>query len=457
MPADMGVSRALAVHAATVAASDLPEAAIAAASRSTTDAVAVMMAASGLGEGVEAFADIALQTAPDGPARIFGFGRTSSAAMAAFANGALAHAVDYEDTHDSAIAHPHAATVPAAIAIAEAAGAVSGRELLAAIAVGADLVCRLADSFEENPDQFGWHTTPWLGVFGAATAAGRLLRLKPEQMASAWSLAQSQMASFGAVRGEPASHIRAVRDAFAAKAGVLGAQLAQRGVVGFGAPLEAEGGFLDAVAHGRWRRDALLDGLAKRWMGTEVSLKPWPCCRGTHGPIAAALALRDRIDGRVRSIEVTVSEKNRMLCEPVEDRRRPRTAIGARFSVPFTVASAIVHGPPTLSSFLPEALADTRVLDLAARVVHRVDPDIPLRETATSSMIIDTGTQRLEYATTRAPGHPDLPMTDRQRRAKFEDCLGAARSRPEAHRISAAWEALETLADTPVATFEEIA
>ncbi|SFZ82510.1 2-methylcitrate dehydratase PrpD [Devosia enhydra] len=448
-----GVSRVLSTHVATTRSADLPRHAMEQARLSLIDALGVTLGASGLGEGCDAFAEIARETAPGGHAVVPGYGFATSAPMAAWVNGAMAHALDFEDTHDHAIAHPHAAAIAAALALCgDPARPVSGTELLGAIAVSGDLVCRLAASFRVNPDGFGWHTTPWLGVFGAATAAGQLLGLDADGMRAAWSLALSQMSSFGALRHSPGSHIRAVRDGFAAKAGVLGAMLAARGVLGFAEPLEGKAGFFDAVARREVDTAPILDGLGTVWRGAEVSFKPWPCCRGTHSYVEAGLRIR-ALPGysllALGVIEAVVSEKNRMLCEPTAHKRRPDTAIGAKFSIPFTLATALVKGRVDLASFFPEALADAEVLAVAERITCRIDPTIPLRDTVSGTVRLSLDGTGHEVRVSPAPGHPDLPMTPAQMRGKFEDCASHARTALPPGRRAALWAQLQDVASLP--------
>lgn len=439
----------LARHAADLSMRDVPVHAIAAARMSLVDAIAVSAAASGMVPACRVFLDIARDMGT-GPSVAIGYGTRLSAPMAAWVNGALAHAIDYEDTHDHAIAHPHAAAVAAALAIAETrSDPVTGVELLAALAVSGDVVCRIAASFTEPPDRNGWHTTPWLGVFGAATAAGRLLRLDVQGMVDAWSLAMSQMCSFGELKHSPLSDVRAVRDAFAAKAGVLGAMLAMRGVRGFDDPLAGPAGFIQAIARGHFDEDLLLDGLGHRFMGTQVSFKPWPSCRGTHAYIEAGLNLHRRpgiTATDITDIEVTVNEKNLMLCEPAAAKAAPDRAIGAKFSIPYTLSSALVHGRVTLGTFSDAALADPAVLALAARVRYRVDPALPLRATTTGAVSIICGGMRHVEQINVALGHPDRPLTEQQSREKFDDCMARADLPEYGARASILWAALETLA-----------
>jgi 2-methylcitrate dehydratase PrpD len=440
-----GLSARLAGHAALPTAA-VPAAALEAAKASLIDGLAVMLGASGLGEGCAAFAEIARETGGTGRSVILGFDARCAAPMAAWANGAMAHALDFEDTHDEAIAHPHAAAIAAALAVADARCGVALNELFAAIALAGDVVCRIALGFEVNPDTFGWHTTPLLGLFGAATAAGRLLGLGPEAMIDAWSLALCQMTSLGELKHSPASHIRAVRDAFAAKAGVLGAMLAARGVRGYERPLEGEAGFLAAYARGQFDVVRATAALGDRFLSSEVSFKPWPCCRGTHSYVEAALRLRERAGfdpDAIDEVDVIVSEKNRMLCEPQTAKIRPDTAIGAKFSIPFTAATALVKGRVDLDSFSTRALRDPDVLRLAARFTHRVDSSIGLREATSGSMCLtiagETASIRIEHAL----GHPRNPLTADALRQKFEDCAAHALAPLDRARTERIWRLLD--------------
>ena len=421
------LSHVLARHVVETRA--LPNRALLATQASLTDAVAVSIAASSLTPAARPFLETALEIS-HGSSVIVGYGERCSAPMAAWVNGALAHGIDYEDTHDSAIAHPHAAAIAAALAMIDyRPEPVSGTEFLTAIGLAGDLVCRIAASFDVSPDTFGWHVTPWLGVFGAATAAGKLLNLDADQMIAAWSLSMSQMASFGELKYSPLSDVRSVRDAFAAKAGVLGVMLAARNVRGYERPLEGKAGFLNGVARNQYQPVRILDALGEVFLGAEVSFKPWPACRGTHAYIEAGVAI-SRMAGfdpsQVDDIEVVINQKNEMLCLPEELKRAPENAIGAKFSIPFTVATALVKGEVTIASFEPDALKDPRILSLAARVRHRLDPGIPLRETTKGSVTVKAGGEVFSHSVDKALGHPEKPLGPVEFKAKFNDCVGYA-------------------------------
>lgn len=371
------ISSILAEHATAVRFEDLSPGAVEATKKSLLDAIGVTLAASGLGEGCKAFADLAAQAGGTPESTIIGFGKKVPAAMAALANGAMAHALDFEDAFDNAPIHPNAAVVAAALPVAQAVGSVSGRQLIAALATGCDLVCRLGLSLTVNPDVYGWYPPPILGAFGATAAAAKLLKLNATQMRDAFSITLCQATCSSELKYSPDSMIRAVRDAFAAKAGVLAAQLAANGVKGFDHPFEGKAGFFQLYARGAYDPRTLLADLGIKYWGEEVSYKPWPSCRGTHPFIDALLALRQHHElqaGDILEIRLSGGPLQKMLVEPLPQKQSPATAIDAKFSLPFTAACALVHGAVRLDHFFLKELGNSEIARLALKVSYRVAP-----------------------------------------------------------------------------------
>lgn len=428
MSGDPGLSRRLARHAARTRPADLPAAALAAARRSLVDAVAVTLATGRWGGEAQAFVEVARE-AGHGPCTVIGRGFATSAVMAAFANGAMAHVLDFEDTHDPTLMHPHAAVVPAALAAAESRGGVSGGDLLAAIAVGADLGCRIARGIEGDPAQGSWYLLPMIGAYGAAAAAGHVLGLDEQQMVDALSLASCQATYSAELKRSPASHLRGVRDAYGASAGVTGALLALKGARGYDRPLEGEAGFYAMHGH-RCDEAAALDGLGTRHFGAEVGFKPWPSCRGTHAHVAAMLHLREHEGLRaadVQSLHAVVAPVWRMLCEPAAQKREPRAVIDAKFSLPFTLALALVRGTLRLQDFSPESLQDPEVLALAAKLTWEVHPAWTFADATRGTLVVrTTAGRRLEHHVDAPPGDPALPLSPAQTREKFLACAADA-------------------------------
>lgn len=413
---------------------DFPSASLGADVRAATrtsllDQLAVMLAASGLAEEPRPFIEVARESG-SGPATVLGHSFSCSPVMAAFANGAQAHALDFEDTHDATMVHPNAAVVPAALALSEAVGA-SGEDLLCAIAIGADLTCRIASAFRRPPVEFSdFLLLPMIGAFGAAAACARLLRLDPCQTEQALALSFGQAVGSAATLTHGPSHFRAVRDAFAAKAGILSALLAAKGMIAFDRPLEGRAGYFELFAGGEFDAGRLVGGLGEHFHGLDLSYKPWPCCRGTHAFIEAALALRPGLgSSAIQRIDVEVSPFFSNLCDPPEQRKSPPTSIAAKFSIPFTVAVAIDRGDVRFEDFDEGSLRNPRRRELAGLVHHSVreERDISRMTEGSLTITLDNGERHHHYVR-HAYGHPENPLGEASLRDKFFDCVGRSAS-----------------------------
>jgi len=427
------LSLRLATHASTVQWEQIPATAVRAAKWSLLDALGVSLAASRLGEGCGAFAQLAAQGG--GPCQLLGRPARTSASLAALANGALAHALDFEDVYDDAPVHASAAAVPAALALAQQRGGVSGADLVAALAIGTDLSCRLGLALLESPERWGWYPPPILGAQGAATACARLLRLDAAHYLDAWSLALCQSTCSNEFKHTADSTLRAVRDGFAAQAGLQGALLAALGARGFDAPFEGRAGLFALYAGGHYLPARLLESLGETFEGAHVSYKRYPSCRGTHPYVDAALVLHGEgvAPDQIESVTLTGNALMSMLAEPPERKRSPVTAIDAKFSAFFCFAYALVHGRMDLDSFNQAALGDARVLALAQRTRYQADAGRPVHRMSagrTALQLRNGGSRVIDVESPR--GAPANPLTESELIAKFRDCAQRALHPPGA-------------------------
>ena len=423
----MRESRILAEHIAHIHYDDIPSSAVDVTKSSLLDGLGVILAAGTIGEGCQQFVNLAIEESGKEESTIIGFNAKVSAAMAAFANGSMSHALDFEDTHDGARVHPNAAAIPAALAVAESIGNVSGKQFITALALGSDIVSRLGLALKEDPIKYGWYMPPILGAFGAATAACKLLNLSPKQILDAFSLTLSQSTCSAELTSSPHSVVRAIRDAFSAKAGVLSALLAEKGVNGFEQPIEGNAGLFKLYSRDNYDLSMLRNGLGKIFEGANVSFKPWPSCRGTHSFIEATLQIVNTHDIKPADIEdikliISPTPLNRVLCEPLERKQSPRTAIDAKFSIPFVIAVAVVHRGVTLNHFTLQGLRDPTGLEVARRITYEVDSKLG----ATQGLIqIKAGHKVMSSKIPEfAYGHPTNPISQELLVAKFVDCAG---------------------------------
>jgi len=431
-------SLALARNIVDIHYDDIPRSVLDITKKSILDALGVTLAASSLGEGCKQFIDLAIAQGGKRESTIIGFGAKVPAPLAAFANGSMAHSLDFEDAHDAALVHPNAATLPAALAVAESLGNVTGKEFLTAVVLGSDLVCRLGLALNEDLLKYGWYMPPILGAFGATAAASKLLRLNERQILDAFSLTLCQATCSAELTHSTHSIIRSIRDAFSAQAGVLSALLARKGVAGFDQPIEGKAGLFSMYARGNYDPAKLVDNLGKTFEGGNVSFKPWPSCRGTHSYIDALLQVVDKHDLKpddVEVIKVIVSPVNKMLCHPPEIKRNPATAIDAKFSLPFVLAVALTRRRVSLDDFAPQELRNRDVLAVAQRVCCDVDASLDTKGASQGALQLSTTLGAITRKMQLAYGHPQNPISQEALVAKFLDCAGHSARRIPRERL----------------------
>lgn len=447
----MRLSDDLSAHVAGLTWDRLPASTASAGKLVLLDASGVMLGASGLAEEVRPFLRMAAATGA-GPCTVVGTDLTASAPMAALANGALAHALDFEDAFDRAPGHPNASLVPALVALSQMGAPVDGRRFLTALAVGGDLSCRMGLALRQPMEAGLWYPPPILAAYGATAGAASLLGLDAAQVRDALSITLCQATMPGEIKYSAGTVLRAVREAFPAQAAVQAALLAREGVAGFEQPLEGRAGFFALYAGGKFASEDLTEALGERFWIEHLTYKAWPSCRGTHPFIELALQLREGIDpAAVVAIEVEHDDVQAMLVEPIARKRAPAVAIDAKFSIPFTVALALARGRVGLDDFDAAALADPVVLALAAKVTCRPQPRDSWQRGSGGALriVLADGTSR-EAAVDNALGCPERPLGEAALVEKFVACASrAARSGDEAavRELASAILSLETCED----------
>ncbi|MCD2322874.1 MmgE/PrpD family protein [Sphingomonas sp. IC-56] len=433
-----GLSARVATHVACVSYDQLEETTRDATRRALLDALGVTLAATGLAAEALPYRNLALAQGA-GPSRVLGIDTCTNPVAAALANGALAHAMDFGDAFDPGAAHPNAALVPALLALSDADPRIDGGRFLAAMTAGSDLACRLSIAPARTYEEGGWYPPALVGLIASAAACAKLIGLDAKGICDAMGLAMLSASFPGEIKYDPGSPLRGVREAFAARGAVEAALLAQADARAFAEPLEGRAGFF-AIYGGGGPTDALTADLGTRFLGDEVSFKPWPCCRGTHAYIEAALELRQRCDWReIVRAEAEIGPVQEMLIRPHSAKAAPENSIQAKFSIPFTTAHALVHGSVSLDSFGDAARADSPVLELAQRVVERRNPAWGREHAASGSLtlILRSG-ERLERQVPQAAGHPGNPLSNTALIDKFILCASRAAIPLDSGRAAAA-------------------
>jgi 2-methylcitrate dehydratase PrpD len=374
-------TRVLSEWASRVSFEDLPPAVVEHTCLRIVDVLGLVLAGLGTPFG-RAVRQSVLALNPGGPSRILGSGERTSLTGAALANGALSQALEFDDTHNESIVHMSSPAVAAALALAEQ-RPTSGRDLITAIVIGNEISCRIGSVAPGQFHRRGFHPTGLFATFGATWLAARRLGLGVEQMICAAGIAGS-FASGLLECWVDGTQSKFLHPGWAAQSGIVAATLGGAGATGPGTILEGRFGLFqshlqDAAATCDFTR--VTAGLGEHWESENASFKPYPAAHVIHPYIDALLRLRAEHaiePGEVARIACPVAPYIvGIVCEPLAEKRRPRSDSHGRVSLPYTLAEALVRGRLGRDAYQPAFLADPAILAIADRVDYRIDPAYP--------------------------------------------------------------------------------
>jgi 2-methylcitrate dehydratase PrpD len=356
-----------------------------------------------------------LAPAGDHPgAHVYGRPGAVPAGSAALVNGTATHGFELDDTHLPTMTHPGCVVIPAAVAAAQVTGA-SGRDLLAAVVAGYEVMGRIARATGLGFGERGFHATGQVGPMGAAAAAARLTGQDAAAMAGTVGLA----ASFGGgikAFSVGSGNVKRLHAGRAAQAGLLAATLTRAGFDGPPAAVAGRFGFVPTFSTDPEPRYAhLTGGLGERYVVDEVYLKPYAACGAVHGAVAAASTLAPVDPGRVD--RVLVGTSRRALAQ--NSNTDPTDVISAQYSTEYAVALALLGGATEPRRFLDVATgADAAVRRLAARTVLRVDDEAerayPDANSAVVEVVEDGGARRTARAAVSAATSRGWPVAEKK-------------------------------------------
>lgn len=292
----------------------------------------------------------------------------TSAQNAAFYNGLISHALEYDDTNKIAITHPGAPVIAAALAVAEARKACFADYALG-VAAGYEAMIRMGGAV--NPDHYAnWHTTGTCGTFAAAAGAARIMGLDSETTERAMGIASTMASGLIYVFGTDA---KLVTVGNAARNGIVAAELAERG---FTAPEDAFAGPKGYAQSAGGKEDLsfLVPRSGDRLMLEDAYYKIHASCGHTHSALDALQALMEECRFRaeeVESVEIQVYRTAWELCADYKTDQESQ----AKFSLPFCAAVTLLRGQCTLAEFAPEVLHSPEVAEYAKRIRVRENAD----------------------------------------------------------------------------------
>jgi 2-methylcitrate dehydratase PrpD len=362
------------------------------------------------------------------------------AAWAALLSATAAHALDFDDNFAPATTHATAVLAPALFALADEDN-LSGKEVMAAYVVGLELQARIGRLMNPSHYERGWHATSTVGAIGTAGACAHLLGLDADQTLAAMSIAFSMA---GGSKKQFGSMLKPIHAGLAAKNAVLAARMAQAGVTADTRPLTGKWGFMELYA-GAADEDAAmrlaLDGLGETLAIEQPGLlmKRFPCCGAAHRTLDGLAQLRDRhqflpdeVD-RVDAFIPAFARDNLRYDDPTNENE-------ARFSLTYCAARVLQNGRLSLNDMTLERVRDPGIRPLLRRFVLHLKPGSvsdELGENATAAMtrvVLKSGATH-EVAIAVSKGSRLAPLTENEKREKFDDCCRWAGKSPLAARL----------------------
>jgi 2-methylcitrate dehydratase PrpD len=386
----------------------------------------------------------ARDSAGSGSATVWGQNFKTSAHDAALVNGTAAHALDYDDVTWGLIGHPSVSLVPAVFAVAEAINA-SGRDVLHAYVVGFEVMAKLGRTTQPlHSLEGGWHATGTIGAFGATAACCKLLNLETEQTAHAlgivYSMTSGNVSNFGTM-------CKPLHAGLAARNAVEASLWAQAGFTSLPHPFDGPRSFHEVYSRGLPADMRPLAELGRVYelVVRGVVIKPYPCGVALHPAIDAVHALKKEHainPDDIASVEAGVTRYTfDKLCYLV-----PQTGLEAKFSMPYTIARAILDDSIGFDTFTDRLVQEEKAQALTRRISMYVHAGIEEAWTSGSRPVnvrlhFHDG-RVLERQVDISKGNPEVAMTPAELAVKFEDC---ARLSLDAGSMKAATQAMRNI------------
>lgn len=430
----MTTTNQYAAYCAELTFDDLPEAVVERAKHLLLDTIGVSVGSARVDSTEAFFEGTRSRNRDTDGATVFATGEEMGPEYAALVNGALAHSLDYDDTHRAASLHPGAPVIPAAVAVGEEVNA-SGQELLTAVVAGYELTCRLGMAV--NPESHynrGFHMTATCGLFGATAAAGILYGFSETEFRSAFGINGSQAA--GSLQFlENGGWNKRAHPGFVGNNALLATAYAQQEFRAAAEPIEGVRGFLQGYSDNPVPEKATA-GLGADHELLNVGIKPYPCCRYMHAPLDAFFELieTETIHHKdIESVTINIAESGiDLIGNPTNT--YPQSFVDCQFSMPFGAALALVYRDDSIETFF-DAI-NGGVSDEAKRIIDRttvrgadwIEDAYP--EKWPAEVIVETASETYSARVEYARGEPEKPLSWSELVEKYEELtepvLGAA-------------------------------
>ena len=349
-------------------------------------------------------------------ASIWGSKARLPALGAALINAYQGHNSEFDAIHEGAVIHPLASILGAIFAVAERDGGITGQNLLTSVVLGIDVSCSIGLGATETLKFFRPATA---GSFGAVAGLAKAYNFEVKRLVSAFGIQLGQIG--GTMQAhEEGTPLLGLQMGFCTRNAIVSFDLARAGIVGSSRVLEGDYGYY-ALFEGGSNIDAALTGLGEIWRVCDISHKPFPCGRATHGVIDGLLQLRSG-----NAIEFTEVEAIRVEVTPLVKQLTGRPMVEdpgvnyARLCIPYVGAVALKNGNVGTEDFKYTSLYNSEIRGLAEKfeitVSDNCDPNAlaPLK----IWVRLKDGTEH-SICLTEVLGNPSKPLSYEQHITKF--------------------------------------
>ena len=382
----------------------------------------------------------------DGPpdVTVWGSNQKTSMPMGAFANGMLAHAIDYDDWDGIAhVGHPSCMVVSSSLSTAEAMGA-SGKDFLRAYITGIEIGTQISAACPTDIHNRGFHSTPVHGSMGSVAAAASMLRLSADKVRAAFGIAAS---GAGGLHRQQGSMVKPFHAGNTARDGVEAALLAQRGFTADPAIIESPRGFCDSFfGKDRCDYEKMLVGLGQPFYleSPGLSFKLHPCSAPQF--LAADATIHLVRQHNIRCDDVKQLE---LRINPVRYDRHYRPVVQSglqgKFTINYVCAIALLDGRLERGSFYDAKIKDPKVQEAFKKVAVVVDESIPEKGEYCPVTIEMNDGRKFQYTATIQKGHAKNPLTEEEVLAKFCDNVKERVSKERGEELIACVRGLDNL------------
>ena len=345
--------------------------------------------------------------------------------------GTAAHGEDFDDTFEGNPIHVGATMVSTFLSAGQF-FKLNGEQILKGIAIGAELICRMALVSPTAMHKQGFHPTSICSVFGATAGLGAVLGLNQKQLSSALGVAGSMSSGIIEYLAE-GTWTKRIHPGWAASSGIHAALLGRSDFLGPRTVFEGTHGFFKAFTIKEIENDFshLVEGLGTRWECKNLAFKPYACGTMAQPFVDCAIQIKKQISDltQIKSIKAKVGEGTvHRLWEPREEKNNPSTPYSAKFSVPYCVAVALVKGGAGLEEFNVTNIKDPEILKIANLMTYEIDPNDEYPKNYTGTLIVETIDGKIIEA--KQPcfrGGKKQPLTKEDFNSKFNKNLKYAK------------------------------